>query len=444
MPRASEFSVVLGLGRTGVSVATYLNAAGHDVLVMDSRDAPPGLAELERIAGEVAVHTGGFDATRLRGATQLVVSPGVSLNEPIVQAARASGIPVLGDIELFARAVRAPVIGVTGSNGKSTVTTLVERMLVATGVSVLAGANLGEPALDLLRMPVPDFYVLELSSFQLERTQSLRARAAVVLNVSADHLDRHASMDEYGAAKGVIYRGCEVAVVNADDAYAASLATGVERRIEFTLGAPHGESFGVLAQGAHATLAHGSTPLIAASELALTGAHNVANVLAAMALCAAVDAPIEATLPAVRGFRGLPHRMQLVANSHGVRWIDDSKGTNVGATVAAVRGLEGSFVLIAGGLGKGADFQPLAAALQRRARAVVLIGTDAPRIADALAGSCRVERATSMEEAVRRAGDLAEPGDAVLLSPACASQDMFVDYADRGDQFARAVRSRIT
>jgi len=291
---------------------------------------------------------------------------------------------------------------------------------------------------------VPDFYVLELSSFQLERTQSLRARGAVVLNVSADHLDRHASMDEYGAAKGVIYRGCEVAVVNADDAYAASLATGVERRIEFTLGAPHGEGFGVLAQGAHATLAHGSTPLIAASELALTGAHNVANVLAAMALCAAVDAPIEATLPAVRGFRGLLHRMQLVADSHGVRWIDDSKGTNVGATVAAVRGLEGSFVLIAGGLGKGADFQPLAAALQRRARAVVLIGTDAPRIADALAGSCRVERATSMEEAVRRAGDLAEPGDAVLLSPACASQDMFVDYADRGDQFARAVRSRIT
>jgi UDP-N-acetylmuramoylalanine--D-glutamate ligase len=443
MPQLREYSVVLGLGRTGVSVATHLRAAGHDVLVMDSRDTPPGLAELERLASGVAVHTGGFDATRLRGATQLVVSPGVSLSEPVVQAARASGIPVLGDIELFARAVRAPVIGVTGSNGKSTVTTLVEHMLVASGASALAGANLGEPALELLRAPVPDFYVLELSSFQLERTQSLRARAAVVLNVSADHLDRHASMEEYGAAKGVIYRGCEVAVVNADDAGAARLGAGLGRRIEFTLGTPGLQGFGVRGRGEQAMLARGSTPLMAVSELALTGAHNVANVLAAMALCAAVDVPVEATLPAVRSFRGLPHRMQLVADTRGVRWIDDSKGTNVGATVAAVRGLEGSFVLIAGGLGKGADFQPLAAALQRRARAAVLIGTDAPRIADALAGCCRIEHATSMEDAVRRAGELAEPGDAVLLSPACASQDMFVDYADRGERFARAVRSRL-
>ena len=385
MAASRELSVVIGLGRTGLSAACYLREAGHRVLVMDSRKSPPGLAELERIAGDVEVLTGGFDPARLSGATQLVVSPGVSLSEPIVQAARASAIPVLGDIELFARAVRAPVIGITGSNGKSTVTTLVARMLQASGALVQAGANLGEPALDLLRGPVPDYYVLELSSFQLERTQSLRARAAVVLNVSADHLDRHSSMEEYGAAKGVIYRGCEVAVVNADDPVAALLAAGVARRIEFTLGAPRGDGFGLLSRGSELTLARGSTPLLSASALALRGSHNVANVLAAMALCAAVDVPIEPTLPAVRGFQGLPHRMQLVAETNGVRWIDDSKGTNVGATVAAVGGLEGALVLIAGGLGKGANFAPLAAALRGRARGVVLMGTDAPLIAAALA-----------------------------------------------------------
>jgi UDP-N-acetylmuramoylalanine--D-glutamate ligase len=434
-----ERSVVIGLGRTGLSAACWLRDAGHDVLVMDSRKSPPGLAELQRVAGDVQVHKDGFDPARLPGATQLVVSPGVSLDEPIVRAARASGIPVLGDIELFARAVRAPVIGITGSNGKSTVTTLVARMLQAAGAAVQAGANLGEPALDLLRGPVPDFYVLELSSFQLERTQSLRARAAVVLNVSADHLDRHASMGEYAAAKAVIYRGCEVAVVNADDVAAASLAAGVRRRIEFTLRAPRGDAFGLIGRGEDAMLARGSTLILAKASLALTGAHNVANVLAAMALCAAVDIPLERTLSAVRAFRGLPHRMQLVADTNGVRWIDDSKGTNVGATVAAVEGLEGSVVLIAGGLGKGADFAPLAATLRGRARAVVLLGADAPRIAAALEGVCPVEHASGMEDAVRRAAALAAPGDTVLLSPACASQDMFVDYADRGDQFARAV-----
>jgi len=360
----------------------------------------------------------------------------------IVQAARARGIPVLGDIELFARAACAPVIGVTGSNGKSTVTTLVARMLEAGGARVQAGGNLGVPALDLLRAPVPDWYVLELSSFQLERTQSLRTRAAVVLNVSADHLDRHADMDEYAAAKGVIYRNCDVAVVNADDAVAARLAAGNQRRIVFTLGPPPADGFGLIESPSSAQLARGDEALMPASDLGLAGRHNVANALAALALCAAAGVPLAGTLDALRSFAGLPHRMQLVAESRGVRWIDDSKGTNVGATVAAVRGLEGSFVLIAGGLGKGADFTPLAAALHRRARAVVLIGADAPSIAAALEGRCRIERATSMEDAVRRAAALAEPGDAVLLSPACASQDMFVDYADRGDQFARAARSQ--
>jgi UDP-N-acetylmuramoylalanine--D-glutamate ligase len=437
-----ERSVVVGLGRTGLSVARHLRAAGHDVLVMDSRAAPPAREELARVAPEVVVHAGGFDSALLEGAAQLVVSPGVALDEPVVRAARARGIPVLGDIELFARSVRAPVIGVTGSNGKSTVTTLVARMLEACGTRALAGANLGEPALDLLRSPVPDYYVLELSSFQLERTQSLRTRAAVVLNVSADHLDRHADMDAYAAAKGVIYERCDTAVVNADDPVAAGLARGVSRRIEFTLGEPRGDGFGIAGRGPLAALARGARTLMRVADLKLEGAHNAANALAALALCAAVGAPLDATLPALRDFRGLPHRMQLVAEVGGVRWIDDSKGTNVGATVAAVRGLAGTFVLIAGGLGKGADFAPLADALRGRARGVVLIGSDAPRIEAALGGSCRIERAASMDEAVERARGLAQPGDAVLLSPACASQDMFIDYADRGDQFARAVRSQ--
>jgi UDP-N-acetylmuramoylalanine--D-glutamate ligase len=434
-------SIVLGLGRTGLSVARHLREAGDDVLVMDSRAQPPGLAELSRIAPEVAVHTGGFDPRLLHGAAQVVVSPGLGLDEPIVAAARARGIDVIGDVELFAREARAPVIGVTGSNGKSTVTTLVALMLAAGGARALAGANLGEPALDLLRGPEPDFYVLELSSFQLERTRSLRASAAVVLNVTADHLDRHSGIADYAAAKGVIYAGCGTAVVNADDALAASLASGCPRRIGFTLGAPR-DGFGVAGSGDDAVLARGATPLLPARELKIAGAHNVANALAALALVAAVDAPLEPAVDALRGFTGLPHRMQVVAERGGVRWIDDSKGTNVGATTAAVRGLAQPFVLIAGGLGKGADFTPLADALRGRARAAVLIGRDAPAIAAALAGACPVEHAASMEEAVGRAAALARPGDAVLLSPACASQDMFVDYADRGRRFARAVLGR--
>ena len=277
-------------------------------------------------------------------------------------------------------------------------------------------------------------------------TAAIYARVSVDrTDISEDQKSPQRQVDnarEYAAAKGVIYRGCEVAVVNADDPCATSLAHDVNRRIEFTLGEPRGDGFGVRGHGADALLVRGPETLVAASELALAGAHNAANVLAAFALCAAVGTPLAATLPAVRSFRGLPHRMQLVAETSGVRWIDDSKGTNVGATVAAVRGLDGPFVLIAGGLGKGADFTPLADSLCGRARAVVLIGADAPRIEAALAGCCHVEHATSLDDAVGRAGALAEAGDVVLLSPACASQDMFVDYADRGDQFARAVRSR--
>jgi len=441
-------TLIVGLGKTGLSCARYLGAQGVAVAVTDSRPNPPGLEQLHSEFPDLAVFTGGFQADVFAVANRVVVSPGVPVAEPLIQAALTRGVPVLGDIELFAQAVRSPVVAITGSNGKSTVTTLVGLMARLAGVEVAVGGNLGDPALDLLD-PAVALYVLELSSFQLETTATLKPKAATVLNLSPDHMDRYPSYAAYVAAKARVYQGAEVAVVNRDDAAAAAIPHGAASELGFTLNAPRGpDDFGLLERADGIWLAHGDRPLMPATDLGIAGRHNLANALAALALGTACGLPAEAMLQALRSFRGLPHRSVLVGSRDGVRWYDDSKGTNPGATVAALEGLvePGSparVVLIAGGDGKGADFRPLGPAVERAARAVVLFGRDAPLIEQALAGRVPILHAADMADAVRLAAAAAQPGDCVLLSPACASFDMFDNYEHRGRAFAQAVEKWI-
>jgi UDP-N-acetylmuramoylalanine--D-glutamate ligase len=432
-------SVIVGLGRTGVSCARHLAARGHRLLVTDSRAAPPGLDELKRLVPDAVTALGGFDVSVLAGADQVVVSPGVSLREPFLQRAVSLGLDLIGDIELFAREAGGRVVGITGSNGKSTVTTLVGEMARAAGVEVRVGGNLGTPALDLLAGPPAAMYVLELSSFQLETTYSLQLEAGAVLNVTPDHLDRYRDLAEYAAAKARIFERCATAVVNLDDAVVVRMPRPGQRCVGFSLKRDDAD-FRLFARDGEEWLAAGAEPLLPLGALRLPGRHNAANALAALALGSVCGLPLAAMTGVLKRFAGLPHRVERVADWRGIAWIDDSKGTNVGATRAAIEGLDGPLVLIAGGEGKGQDFAPLAAACRGKVRHAVLIGRDAEPIADALMGSCAVSIADSMENAVAAAASLARPGNTVLLSPACASFDMFRDYAHRGEVFAAAVR----
>jgi len=436
-------SVVVGLGKTGASCVRYLAKRGIRVSATDTRRAPPGLAELGSLANSIDLRLGGFDLSLLDGASQVLMSPGVSLHEPIAQQARARGIEVLGDIELFARAVQAPVIGITGTNGKSTVTTLVARMAAAAGRRVLAGGNLGEPALDLLERPAADLYVLELSSFQLETTSSLMLEAAVVLNVSADHLDRYPSVAAYAQAKQRIFANAATVLLNADDPWVMAmrgrqLRNPAARTVTFSI-ARADTDFSLIRRGTQIYLARHGEKLLDTARMKISGLHNAGNALAALALGEAVGLPFASMLEALESFPGLAHRSSWVADIAGVRYIDDSKGTNVGATSAAVAGMPGPLLMIAGGEGKGQDFTPLAAVFRGKVRIALLIGKDAPALAAALQAACPTRTLGSMEEAVTAAHRAAVPGDTVLLSPACASFDMFRDYGHRGDVFAAAV-----
>lgn len=441
MTEKKPHTLIVGLGKTGLSCARFLAARGVPVTVTDSRDNPPGLAALRQELPDVAVFAGGFDAGAFAGARRLVVSPGVSLREPLIAQAVARGTEVVGDIEIFARHAKAPVVAVTGSNGKSTVTTLVGEMAKHAGRDVRVGGNLGTPALELLGATEPDLYVLELSSFQLETTFSLDAVAATVLNLSVDHMDRYQNMDEYAAAKQRIFRGDGVMVLNADDPWVMAMARPGRHTVRFSLdGETIYRDFGLIRRMSGLWLAHHDAPLMSADGVRIKGMHNIANALAALALGDAVGLPMEAMLQTLREFPGLPHRSQWVAERDGVAWYNDSKGTNVGATLAALQGMPGKVVLIAGGLGKGADFTPLRQAAAGKARAVVLIGRDAPLIEQALGGVTPVTHARDMPDAVAQAHRMAQPGDVVLLSPACASFDMFSGYEERGQVFADAVR----
>jgi UDP-N-acetylmuramoylalanine--D-glutamate ligase len=441
-PQTSPRTVVVGLGRTGISVVRYLRAHGTPVAVTDTRAAPPALPELRALAPEIKVSTGALDSKLLEGADAIVVSPGIAARGEFFDAARRRGLPVYGDIELFARAVRAPVVGITGTNGKSTVTTLVGLMAERSGRRTRVGGNLGEPALELLD-PSAELYVLELSSYQLDTTESLTLAAATVLNVTADHLDRYGTLSDYAASKARIFRHCGTAVLNADDPQVAAMGTLAKRRLRFSLDEASGAEYRLAQQAGREWLVRGTEPLLALDELKLAGRHNAANALAALALGEALLLPRAAMFEALREFPGLPHRTEWVADIGGVRYVDDSKGTNVGATIAAVSGFAGPLLLIAGGEGKGQDFGPLALGLRGKLRRALLIGRDARALGAALGASCPIDYCATLEAAVARAAQQARPGDTVLLSPACASLDMFRDYAHRGEAFAAAVRGLI-
>ena len=444
-PPAQPKTLVLGLGKTGLSCARYLRAQGVPVAVTDTRSKPPGLEAAREEMPDLPLFLGDFDAAALAAAERLVISPGIPVSDQRLAVALGRGLEVVGDIELFARAAQAPIVAITGSNGKSTVTTLVGEMARASGLRTAVGGNLGEPALDLLD-PRVELYVLEVSSFQLETTWSLRPRVATVLNISADHMDRYPSLEAYAATKASLLRGAEVALLNRDDPRVAAMAGLAGRDIGFSLGVPRSAAdYGLLERDGATWLARGDEPLMWTDELPLAGGHNLANALAALALAEVAGLPLAPCLGALRAFRGLAHRTVLVAEWRGVRWFDDSKGTNPGATVAALRGLidpagPGRAVLIAGGDGKGADFGELAETIGHTARAVILIGRDGPRIDGAIAGRVPTQLARDMDEAVRLAALVALPGDAVLLSPACASFDMFDNYEHRGRVFVAAVK----
>ncbi|MEJ2172916.1 MAG: UDP-N-acetylmuramoyl-L-alanine--D-glutamate ligase [Woeseiaceae bacterium] len=437
--KSARRDLVLGLGATGLSIARYLRRSGSDALFADTREEPPGMQALERLWPDADVLLG---ETKLpRGIDRIIVSPGIADDCPLLRAARKAKVEVISDIEIFAREATAPFVAVTGSNGKSTVTTLLYHMCRASGRATLAGGNLGEPALDLLDEATPDLYVLELSSFQLQRTKTLPAAVAVLLNVSPDHLDWHASEDEYRASKYRVYREAEAAVVNRADRQAAEEARHVDRLVSFGFDEPADGHYGIRYEDEVAYLASGDTLLIAVSDLAMYGSHNQANALAALAAGELLGLDMPAMLQVLNEFPGLPHRMQFVARKGAVNYINDSKATNVAAAVASIESVEGMLVLLAGGEGKGGDFSELAAAVEPKLRAAVLLGTDAAAIADALDTVMPVYFAEDMQDAVSQAAVYAEPDDTVLLAPACASFDQFENYAARGDAFRQAVEA---
>jgi len=448
--------LVLGLGDTGLSMAKWLARRGATVRIADTRAAPPRLADLKRSLPGVAADCGPFREASFVGIDLIAISPGVPLADPNVQRAVAAGTRVVGDIELFAQAVadRHPrVIAITGTNGKSTVTALAGAMAKTAGADCEVAGNIGPAVLDaLLRREdlgrAAGLWVLELSSFQLETTRSLAADAAAVLNVTEDHLDRYRGIDDYARAKARVFSGDGIQVLNRGDPRSLAMALTGRETVTFGLNAPsRAEDWGLIDRGGVPWLAQGANALLAVEEMKLAGLHNAANALAALALCRVLGLPLEPLLAALREFRGLPHRVELVGEAHRVRWYDDSKGTNVGSTVAALAGLarrDSKIVLIAGGDGKGQDFSPLKDAVARSARCLVLIGRDAPLIEAAVAGAgIPVRRAASMEEAVSFAAQAARSGDAVLLSPACASFDMFRDYKHRGEAFREAAEGII-
>ena len=436
--KSAQSTLVLGLGATGYSVVAHLCARGDAVTVADSRDIAPHLANVRDHYPQVEVISGRLPFESLSKFDRVVVSPGIALPDNIGDNGEVS---LIGDIELFVETARAPIIAITGSNGKSTVATLAGKLLEAADFEVLVGGNIGTPALELLTQPPPDFYVLELSSFQLETTHHLRTVAAAVLNISEDHMDRYRNLAEYAAAKARILRNAKVCVLNRDDAASAELLRANPNAITFGLDRANGGNYGLVEN----YLCRGDTRLLRDDEMTVHGAHNIANILAAFALVECAGAPLtQKMIAAAAAWRGLEHRCELAARFDGITWVNDSKATNVGATLAAICGFGDGLILIAGGVGKGADFSPLCDAVRAQVADVVLFGQDAPLIADALADCATIHHARDLQHAVSLAAECAKGmtktrAATILFSPACASFDAFENYQQRGRAFKQAV-----
>ena len=443
----SSLYLVVGLGKTGNSIARYLGRRNQSFVMFDTRPQPAGAAEFQQEFPGVELFLGEFPDSLYAELTGIINSPGVPIDEPFIQKAIKLGIPVFGDIECLAKEIKVPVVAITGTNGKSTVTTLVGEMAKAGGRTVAVAGNIGLPVLDILDVGVRyDLWVLELSSFQLDLTYSLKPAAAAILNITPDHLDRHHTMEEYIKAKQRIYHHAEVQLYNREDILSRpELEHGHGRKISFGEDSPEKNSWGLLTEDNKIYLAHGEHKLINVEELKIKGKHNWLNALAACALADSIGIAPQVMTEVLKRFSGLPHRSQWVRTINGVDWINDSKGTNVGATMSAISGIgdsmQGKVVLIAGGQGKGADFSDLRQPIQDYVRSVVLIGEDAKQIENAIGNVVQVTHAPSLNAAVNLAKSQSQPGDVVLLSPACASFDMFRDFNHRGDEFIATVNA---
>jgi len=441
---ADTHYLVVGLGATGLSCVRFLREQGKRVSVIDSREQPPGLSEMTQSWPEVPVYTGGFDEGVIATTDVLVMSPGVPLATPVIAAAIERGARITSDIELFSRAFQGRKVLITGSNAKSTVTSWLADMASLAKASFVVGGNLGQPALTLLDQDA-DLAILELSSFQLELLPAMNADVATVLNVSEDHLDRYPSFEAYQQAKQRVYNGCRHAVFNREDALTTPRLPDEVPTTSFGLDAPAADQFGLIEKDGTEWLARGNDAWLPVSEVALPGRHNLANALACLALGDAIGLPRVAMLESVRGFKGLPHRCELVATVDGVRYVNDSKGTNVGAALAAVEGLgreaQGRLILLVGGQGKDADFTALADPVRTFCKAVFAFGEDQAVLANALGETTHT--VATMEDALLQASDLAEAGDTILLSPACASFDQFRNFEHRGDAFRSWVEGRV-
>lgn len=437
--------VIVGLGITGLSCAHFLKNAGIPFAILDSRQEPPNLNSFKENFREVPIVLGRLDSSLLDNAECIILSPGISLREPAIAKQVRHGKKVLGDIELFAQAAKAPVIAITGTNAKSTVTTLVGLMAKEAGCQVEVGGNLGVPALNLLNDANTELFVLELSSFQLETTYSLKAKVATVLNITPDHMDRYDTLDEYQNAKHRIYQQCQTAVCNRDDSRTElKNKTKHQNILHFTLQSPCMQEFGLLKHHQEMYLAFENELLLPVKELPLLGIHHQANALAALAIGHSMGFAFEPMLNVLRRFKGLAHRCQLVREINQVKWYNDSKGTNVGATQAAIEGIgkviSGKLIVILGGVGKNADFSPLVPILEKYSRHIILIGEAAQDIANVIHKRVQHSFANTMDDAILKAAKVACPNDSVLLSPACASFDMFRNYEHRGEVFSEIVQ----
>lgn len=436
-------TVVVGLGKTGFSCARYLSKQGINFAVVDSRAEPPMLQQMCRIYPNIPLYLGKFSASLFVDTNNLLVSPGVSLQEDAISHASHAGVSIYGDIELFCRNTSVPIIAITGSNGKSTVTKMVAEMLRRANFNIAVGGNFGTPVLDLLTEQAVDFYVLELSSFQLQTVSSLNAVAAVVLNIANDHMDRHHNLQEYINAKKQIYHGDGAMIINLDDAAVVNMIQDQRAHIGVTLTAPKEDTYGVKEESGIRWIMKGDKKLIPLDSLSLNTEHNVFNAIAAMALAEAVDCPLSAMLSVLRSFEGLRHRCDKVLRHADIDWINDSKATNVAAACAAIKGYGNNknIVLIVGGDGKNADFSALQTVAENNLKAAIVLGKDGDKIGKILANIIQIYAVDNLDMAVKVASDIAEAGDVVLLSPACSSHDMFENYQRRGQAFVTAIKN---
>jgi len=432
--------LIVGLGQTGLSCLRYFAARNENTIAFDTRKNPPQLKQIQSEFPDLKIYTQTIDENVLENVDEIIVSPGVSLELPILIKGKNLGKRIIGDMGIFAELAPAPIIAITGSNGKSTTTSLVYEILKSANKKVLMGGNIGIPVLELLLMPAPDYYVLELSSFQLETTRNLSAKIAVILNISEDHMDRYESVEHYATSKLAVYENADVGLVNLDDIWCKENVVVNNNAIGFTMSLPGEKQFGICSANNEKWICFGTELICKASDILMPGEHQQLNALVAVSIAKLLEIDSETICEVLKSFKGLEHRTQLVAEINDVQYINDSKGTNVGATIAALNGIKSPIILIAGGEGKGADFSPLASAIKDNVKQLILIGADASKMEKQFAGLVPIIRAINLTAAVKQAQSCAGKGDCVLLSPACASFDMFDNYQHRGQVFMTAVQ----